>query len=103
VRDGCVYEKDVPMPIYTLMVPNVITPDEYPENNNFNVLYGGVAITTAQLKVELKIYNRWGKLIYENQNYNNDWAGANVEAGVYYYELKAENETTCKGWVSVLK
>jgi gliding motility-associated-like protein len=103
VREGCVYERVEPIPIYTLIVPNVITPDEYPENNNFNVLYGGVSIATAQLKVELKIYNRWGKLIYENQNYNNDWAGANVEAGVYYYELKAENETTCKGWVSVLK
>jgi hypothetical protein len=103
VRDGCVYEKSVPMPIYTLMVPNVITADEYPENNYFKVFYGSVAISTAQIKVELKIYNRWGKLIYENQNYNNDWAGENVEAGVYYYELKVENETTCKGWVSVLK
>ena len=34
------------------------------------------------------IYNRWGKKIYENANYQNDWDGENFADGTYYVILK---------------
>jgi len=102
-REGCVYEKRMDVPIYTLLVPNVFTPDEFPENNFFQILYGGRPVSESPLKVSLLVYNRWGGLVYKNNDYKNDWNASNVIAGTYYYDLIVENETACKGWVKVIK
>jgi hypothetical protein len=32
----------------------------------------------------LVIKNRWGKTVYESDQYNNDWDGRGVPDGVYY-------------------
>jgi hypothetical protein len=101
--ESCVYENIVPVPIYTLFVPNVITPDEYPENNYFKILYGGKPISTSTLTAGLTIYNRWGKVVYKNDDYKDDWNASNVETGIYFYELISGGEFTCKGWVHVIK
>ncbi len=103
IREGCVYEKRMDIPINTLLVPNVITPDEFPENNFFQILYGGRPISESPFKASLNVYNRWGGLIFESGDYNDDWNASTVQSGVYFYELNLENETTCKGWVQVIK
>lgn len=46
---------------------------------------------------EVKIYNRWGNLVYEETGYNNDWKGTDKDgkdllAGAYYYVVKMNNE-----------
>ncbi|MBK7651837.1 MAG: gliding motility-associated C-terminal domain-containing protein [Flammeovirgaceae bacterium] len=41
--------------------------------------------------------------VYENNNYQDDWDGHTVDAGVYYYTIDVEGETSCKGWVQVIK
>jgi hypothetical protein len=33
----------------------------------------------------LKVYNRWGTLVYENENYDNTWTGEGLAEGTYYY------------------
>jgi hypothetical protein len=33
----------------------------------------------------LKVYNRWGTLVYENNNYDNSWTGEGLTAGTYYF------------------
>ncbi|PKQ68605.1 Ig-like domain-containing protein [Raineya orbicola] len=47
-------------------------------------------------KVSVKIYNRWGNLVYQNENYRNDWngtaniglhAGENLPDGTYFYVI----------------
>lgn len=103
IREACVYEKRMDIPVYTLLVPNVITPDEFPENNFFQILYGGRPISESPFKASLNVYNRWGGLIFGSGDYNDDWNASNVQSGVYFYELNLENETTCKGWVQVIK
>lgn len=103
IREACVYEKRMDIPILTLLVPNVITPDEFPENNFFQILYGGKPISESPFKASLNVYNRWGGLIFGNDAYKDDWNASNVQPGVYFYELNLENETTCKGWVQVIK
>jgi gliding motility-associated-like protein len=35
----------------------------------------------------IKIYNRWGRLVYESDVYKNDWDGGNLKTGTYYYIL----------------
>ncbi|MEZ4900922.1 MAG: gliding motility-associated C-terminal domain-containing protein [Spirosomataceae bacterium] len=47
----------------------------------------------THLKASLEIYNRWGGLIYQTEDYKNDWNGgantqANAPSGTYFYVLK---------------
>jgi hypothetical protein len=103
LKESCVYESRVDLPVFELKVPNVITPDEFPENNAFVILYGGKKLSLSSLTSSVVIYNRWGGKVFESNNYQDDWSGENVEAGIYYYDLTVEGETSCKGWVQVIK
>ena len=42
-------------------------------------------------KSELVIYNWWGVVVYETQNYKSDWNGENLPEGVYFYILNLKN------------
>lgn len=64
-------------------IPNIITPN----GDGINDLF---YITNVEFypNSEIKIYNRWGKLIYENNNYQGDWDASNYSDGTYYYIFK---------------
>lgn len=106
-KEFCVYEKSVTLPFYYRFVPNVFTPDESPGlNDTFMLQYGSnkpVAGVVQLAQVSLTVVDRWGKLVYENNNYKNDWAAQNVNAGVYYFDAVIQGETSCKGWVHIIK
>jgi len=102
-KESCIYEEAVQIPVYELKVPNVITPDEFPENNKFVILYGGKKLSASSLTARVVIYNRWGAKVFESDNYQDDWDAGNVEAGVYYYDIQVEEEASCKGWLQVIK
>ncbi len=79
-----------------LEVGNVFTPSVMDgRNDSFEV--------RAQVQVGLKVFNRWGKLVYENSDYKNEWRGENVAAGVYFYELSLDGDLLCKSWVQILR
>jgi len=110
-KNFCTYEEAVELPFYTIKVPNVITPgntdvSSVGRNDVFRILYGeegNRSTTDAGVKVSLSIYNRWGKLVYKNLNYDDTWDGEGLEAGTYYYEAEIENEPTCKGWIQIIR
>jgi gliding motility-associated-like protein len=111
-REFCVFEETVELPFFTIRVPNVITPsnenaNSAGKNDTFKILYGEAtnSPTTFEvgISVSLLIYNRWGKLVYENRQYDDTWAGEGLEAGTYFYEVEIENEPTCKGWVQIIR
>ncbi len=102
-KESCIYEEVVQVPVFELKVPNVITPDEFPENNAFVISYGGKKLSMSSLTAQVVIYNRWGGKVYESNDYQDDWDASNVEAGVYYYDIQVEGEASCKGWVQVIK
>ncbi|MCC2545712.1 gliding motility-associated C-terminal domain-containing protein [Hymenobacter sp. BT175] len=78
--------------------PNIITPNGDGMNDRF-------APAPVEAGTRLRIFNRWGRLVYSSAAYGNDWAAADQPAGVYYYLL--ENERFCfrrvKGWLEVVK
>ena len=37
---------------------------------------------------KLTIQSRWGTIVYQTENYQNDWDGGNVSDGVYFYVLE---------------
>ncbi|MBX2896231.1 MAG: gliding motility-associated C-terminal domain-containing protein [Cyclobacteriaceae bacterium] len=103
LKESCIYEKAVSIPVYELKVPNVITPDEYQENNKFVIQYGTNKLSASALTARVVIVNRWGKKVFESENYQDDWDAANVEAGMYFYEIQIPGEAVCKGWLHVIK
>lgn len=63
----------------TIVVPNVFTPN----GDNMNDYF---VIRNLNLYDHRKviIYNRWGTIVYQSEQYNNDWDGKNVPDGVYF-------------------
>jgi gliding motility-associated-like protein len=41
---------------------------------------------------ELKVFNRWGALIYEKKGYDNSWTASGFSDGTYFYILDLKNE-----------
>ncbi|MGV3505047.1 MAG: gliding motility-associated C-terminal domain-containing protein [Adhaeribacter sp.] len=78
------------------MIPNVFTPNGDGLNETF------VPRVTC-LSTDLKIFNRWGKLVFEQKNYQNDWAGHQVADGIYYYQLTSAKGQIWKGWVEIIR
>ena len=71
----------------------------YPVSPGYNDFYELKGITAG---TKLKIWNRWGALVYESDNYRNDWDAADVIADVYYYVAITTNKEY-HGWVRVIK
>lgn len=69
--------------IYDPFITNVMTPDGDGINDEFLIRNLHQHPNTI-----LKIYNRWGKKIYDTENYQNDWDGENYKAGTYYYTVE---------------
>ena len=47
--------------------------------------------------VRLQVFNRWGNLVYENTDYQNDWSGLTMDGkpltdGVYFYTVLPDSE-----------
>lgn len=69
------------------MLPNVFTPN----GDNVNDIYKAINRNNSVQKVNMKIFNRWGKLVYETTDPLINWNGRImgnkdlVSSGVYYY------------------
>lgn len=78
------------------IVPNVFTPNNDGYNDSF-------VIPILPPKSQLIIYNRWGNIVYENNNYQNDWNGSDCSDGVYYYIITTPYNKQYKGTVTILR
>ncbi|MGC1242650.1 MAG: PKD domain-containing protein [Chryseosolibacter sp.] len=105
-REFCIYETAVAIPVFEMFIPNVITPGQPMHNDVFTIRYGaGEGVTPAAygFNVSLSIYNRWGRLVYQTDNYQFDWSGEGLAAGIYYYEVFIDGHATCKSWLHLVK
>ncbi|BFM44649.1 hypothetical protein CFS9_32900 [Flavobacterium sp. CFS9] len=84
-----------------------------PNNDGANDLFRIDCIETYPNN-ELKVYNRYGSLVYSKQHYENDWDGtANVSGvinrgdmlptGTYFYVIELGEGTVKKGWLSIMR
>ncbi|MBL7843205.1 MAG: PKD domain-containing protein [Cyclobacteriaceae bacterium] len=106
IKEFCVYEQQATLPVYTILVPNVITPESTPgQNDRFVIQYGSGGKTPADagLTVGLTIHNRWGGKVFESPNYQYDWSAKDLDAGIYYYTVTIGDQAFCKSWVHVVK
>ena len=92
ITDVCgITEDDINVTLVDTEVPNGISPNGDGKNEYFEIPFIG-----SYTKVEIKIINRWGNLVYENTNYKNDWNGLNQEGqpladDTYFYVLNLDN------------
>ena len=80
--------------------PNMITPNNDDANETFIVpCLDGLEGT------KFAVYNRWGDLMYENDNYKNDWGGTHngvpVPDATYFYIMELADGQRFQGFVEV--
>jgi gliding motility-associated-like protein len=91
----CEETRVVTVNIFKEEKPNVITPNGDGLNDTFK------PFVTLQ-PVDIQIFNRWGKKVFEQSNYTQGWGQDNVPGGVYFYQLKSNTGESWKGWVEVV-
>lgn len=77
-------------------IPNVITPNGDGVNDTF--AFRGVSRNQWQLW----IINRWGEVVYQSANYQQDWSAQGWPAGMYYYRLEKRGFPALTGYLQVL-
>lgn len=79
------------------MIPNVFTPNGDHANEIF------VIENIENHDWNLEVFNRWGRRVYSDRAYRNNWDGRQLENGVYYYVLRSSQlNKEKKGWVQIL-
>jgi PKD repeat protein len=103
-KEFCVYEDTKEIPVVTLTIPNVITPGrEDGLNDSFKLVYGDPPVPKGDLQINVKVVDRWGVTVFESKHYVDDWKGANLDEGVYFFEVELVGEAQCKGWIHLIK
>jgi gliding motility-associated-like protein len=69
-----------------VVIPNVFSPNG-DGMNDYWVIDG---ITSKQNTV--RIFNRWGQVVFSTNNYRNNWQGSDLPDGTYFYEVFVTNK-----------
>jgi len=89
---------------YTLEPSNIMTPDGNGQNDNW-------IVEKAQYynDVEVIVFDRWGRIVYQSNAYNNTWSGTSTAGeplpdGAYYYVVKVPTEREeYKGSITIFR
>jgi hypothetical protein len=103
---------NIPIKDVELKIPNVITPNGDGQNEKFLIMNNKKTgsgedrkVTNEFQSMQLVIFDRWGRKVYESNNYKSDWIAKGVPDGSYYYILKTigfYNTEIHKGSITVL-
>ncbi len=73
-----------------------------PNGDEFNEFFKVTAVKDCKFKIDVKIFNRYGAIVFQNEDYQNDWSadshsssigGANqLPNGTYYYVIVVTGE-----------
>lgn len=79
-----------------LVFYNIVTPNG--DDKNDDLQFKNLSLYPGN---NLKVYNRWGRKVYEASNYQGGYAPE--EAGVYTYIFTTADGKATKGWFEVMK
>ncbi|MEP2025430.1 MAG: PKD domain-containing protein [Reichenbachiella sp.] len=103
---GCIDTDEIQVEVledYKIVPTNVLTPDGNGMNDSWTIenveTFGSVNVV---------VFDRWGKLVYEKKGYQNDWqgtAGADIlPDGTYYYIITFdESDQAYKGAITIIR
>jgi gliding motility-associated-like protein len=74
-----------------MKIPNGITPNGDGKNDVFEILN-----SKSCDYISIKVYNRWGNLVFKESDYKNDWKGVNQSGdklvqGTYFVIIELPN------------
>jgi gliding motility-associated-like protein len=78
-------------------IPNVFTPNGDSFNQFFEI-YGVEQFP----KSKFTVWNRWGTIIYESENYQNKWDGTDAPDGTYFYVFERSDGEVFSGHITLL-
>ncbi|HWA35378.1 MAG TPA: gliding motility-associated C-terminal domain-containing protein, partial [Cyclobacteriaceae bacterium] len=91
------YLNVVPITISENELPNVITPNGDGKNDVWTIKNIELVPNT------IRMYDRWGKSVFEASDYKNNWSGGSLSAGSYYYYLSVPScNVGVKGILNIL-
>ena len=97
--NGCIHSKEILVQgDYLCNIQSGISPNGDGKNDYFDLVsFGGV---------DLKIFNRYGSIVYEKQNYRNEWngksnSGKELPSGTYFYQIITNKEEVFTGWIQL--
>ncbi len=95
-------------------LPNAFTPNQDGQND----LYTPILPYKSVVKIDIKIFNRWGDLVFESEDPDINWDGSDMKSGkeldtgVFYYNCKLfinslegikEVETPLEGYIHLYR
>lgn len=88
--------------INDVFIPNVITPND--DNRNDKFIINTLNPASIELEPSLYIYNRWGRLVYSDSNYTNNWPlnPDVLSSGNYFYLVDFPGCRAFKGVLQIL-
>lgn len=87
-----------PPALLASFIPNIITPNNDQQNDCF-VLKG---FTPSEWS--LRIFDRWGRPVYDQPRYDNRWSADGQSEGLYHYILlHSPSGERHQGWVEVVR
>lgn len=85
-----------------VFLPQGFSPDG--DGKNDKLVFTGLEYFSP---ASLKVFNRYGTLVYENEEYQNDWGGTSTESGKplpdgsYYYVLQLADKTRYNNYLII--
>lgn len=101
--DSCGYQaSDIQLinvkPPCSVEIPNIITPNGDNVNDFFKIKNIEYHPNTS-----VTIFDRWGKKVYENPNYNNEWKGEGVSDGTFFYIIDVPDDKKYTNFITVFR
>jgi PKD repeat protein len=94
-ENGCdsLIQMRLPIKEAKIRIPNVMTPNGDGSNDAFMVINEDKnsddwIISNEFERLELYMFDRWGRRVYANSDYKGDWTAQGMPDGVYYYVIK---------------
>ncbi len=87
-QNGCdtVITMRIPIKDQKLKISNVMVPTGTEKNRVFTIFdENNDPISNQYIRLELFVFDRWGRKLYANTDYKNDWNAGGAPDGVYYY------------------
>lgn len=104
--NGCIWEDSFHIAVLNSYIEAIKIVNAFsPNDDRFNdyLVFSGLNKITEN---SLIVYNRWGNIVYEKENYQNDWngyyKGKPLPEGSYYYVLKI-GETEIRNALTLLR
>ncbi len=80
-------------------IPNIFTPNGDGQNDFLNLS----GYETMDGNWDLEVYNRWGKLVFRQNDYDHQWTAEGLPDGTYFYHYLNDMflDGDFKGWIQI--